>query len=1057
MPTPRTITVGASGRHYSTFASLVSDIGSGLPSDIRASGADETWTIEVYNDAVGGGAIVEPGASDLDAALTTDATHYVTIRAAAGNGANGAPNDHTTRSASDPLVYDAAYGVLIQWSVTFGAGLNIGDYVSLENLQFLNDANRGAPVSGGGNGTARPNKGCIFVVAHSNGNYSTFDNINAGAGGEIAFENCLFVTASDDRGPRFKAWSGSGGKAVLKNVTVVFLDPSTTGSLLLDNTAVSLSEVHNCASLGAPTCWTVTGGVLASAGHNASSDASAPGGGAQTGLTLAGEFENPVLGSSGDWRIKDVASQDDAGDPATATATDIIGQTREATPTIGCWERLSGGGGSPVTGSGTAVGPAAEVESTGALAIAGSGTAVAPAAAAEAAAALSIDGGTGSDRIACWDFTRSATFADCRVDGPAGAYTCGQPAWRFREDLVFEEVPADTPRIAWDPATGEALGLAIDSAQRINLAAPHANDFSAWARTAAISVDQNAAGKDGTTSAWTVTDDGLGTDSALSKTISVAADTGSRFHSVWIKAGSQGVARLWMLYLGGSAAAYQVTLDLATGTVTDSWPGTETAPPRNLGGGVWECFLAAPNNGTNDQLVCGIAVGIDDAAAGTIVIERAGIGDGDRPPASWHPSTPGNATLRLTLPTPLPAAWSLLIETVAPWESAQYSRPFVASNGVIPPETYATWQTGGDPPEGAYLIHVVDGAANQVQIGPDLVPADGETLVAAVRYASDDFEIRTSAGAGIAVGGGAPAADMTFIDVGINLLGVPDWASLFIRRFAVIGRGVPSAELARMASAGVPPVPVGGAIAAPAAEVDAQGVLTVAGVAALTAAAAELDALGSLSVTAAADLAAAAAELEAAGTVSMAGSVVFIAPAAEVDASGTTGGGVSGSVVAVAPAAEAEGVGGLSVSGIASLDAPPAAVAAIGTLVATGEAVIVAPAAVAIAAGALSVAGMATVVAPAALVDAEGRTVYRGDVALVAPAAVVEALGTLSIDGSAVLTAPAAVVSATGTTEVLVLTVEPFQALYPASRTRAQLLASATEAGYPESRTLARN
>ena len=80
MTTVVTKSIGSNGRDYTTIALAWAAV----PSDLVA--ADEQWILEVYNDTEFSARV------GVLAAKTTDATRYITIRAAAGESFKDSPN-----------------------------------------------------------------------------------------------------------------------------------------------------------------------------------------------------------------------------------------------------------------------------------------------------------------------------------------------------------------------------------------------------------------------------------------------------------------------------------------------------------------------------------------------------------------------------------------------------------------------------------------------------------------------------------------------------------------------------------------------------------------------------------------------------------------------------------------------------------------------------------------------------------------------------------------------------------------------------------------------------
>ena len=327
MATPVTFTVGAdAARDYSSLNAWEADMGVGIALDLVV--ADEIWTVEVYNDAAGGAAIAE---SPFTIAGTTDATHTITIKAAAGNGAGGAPNDHTTRGSGAPLIDDETKGALHEFTGTFSSMIDAGtnpQYVLFENLQFRSTGNRGGIFKStmAWRGTW---KNLICHSTHSKSGHVAV--LHSDTSFTLLVESSLFISNSSDRTSVRLGF----GTAKLNGCTVVNVNTGNKARTGVSQDGTT-TQIDNTAIFGHPTASSVPNGD-----YNASDDATTPGINSLDSLVVGSQFVNPVAGAAGDWRLKTGAALDDAGDAATAPVTDIIGQTRGTPPDIGAWELAS--------------------------------------------------------------------------------------------------------------------------------------------------------------------------------------------------------------------------------------------------------------------------------------------------------------------------------------------------------------------------------------------------------------------------------------------------------------------------------------------------------------------------------------------------------------------------------------------------------------------------------------------------------------------------------------------------------------------------------------------
>jgi hypothetical protein len=168
----------------------------------------------------------------------------------------------------------------------------------------------------------------------------------------------------------------------------------------------------------------------------------------------------------------------------------------------------------------------------------------------------------------------------------------------FNSSGLLASFAIDAPRICYNPATLVPRGLLMEPT-KTNLAV-RSNAFStSWVLLNAT-VNQNATGIDGATSAWTITDDTANGTHQASQFIAVAtlpSATVTAF-SVYVKAGTNNFVSLRM-YDGGTATNYAAAVfNLATGAMTQSSvgaaSGTITATTvRNIGNGVYRIGLVA--------------------------------------------------------------------------------------------------------------------------------------------------------------------------------------------------------------------------------------------------------------------------------------------------------------------------------------------------------------------------------------------------------------------------------------------------------------------------------
>jgi hypothetical protein len=298
-----TSSIGTSSRNYSTLQAWED----ALPVSAVAAGND--YVGEVYKDSE-----FVVGVPLLIAGTTTDATHGITLRAAAGQSFRDNPNVRT-----NALRYSAANGVAIRGTSGYNSAIEIQvPNVTLDGLQIAHQ-NNGRTVYGQVNAPANVTiKNCICEAPGSfasamrlDGNNSTVQNIvlvNTGTGTTLQF-------------------FGAGAKLI--GCTVV--KTGTAGTTGVQGT--STTEIRNTVAANFTTCF--TGLTAANCSNNASTDATAPGANSKTAQALASLFEAPGT----DYRTKAGSALIDAG-TAAGLAVDISGTARPqgSAYDIGAWE-----------------------------------------------------------------------------------------------------------------------------------------------------------------------------------------------------------------------------------------------------------------------------------------------------------------------------------------------------------------------------------------------------------------------------------------------------------------------------------------------------------------------------------------------------------------------------------------------------------------------------------------------------------------------------------------------------------------------------------------------
>ena len=339
-----TRSVGKTGRDYSSLGAAIAAYGTDF-----VTGDDVT--LECYND---------DGAAITESAITIPdlgGVGSLTIKPASGNGALGHPNDHRTRGTGVALDYDPAAGVAFYMSASFAAILDNSNadtsQIMIEGIQFRTSNSRASAFTLRGLDAGSYLDGVITVDESSTAN----NNFWSSAGNQpIEARNCIFYTASTDRGRlRF-----SFADATIKNCTFVATAGTPEACASMEYGPESVLNIYNCVSFGFGAVPTSANTLNVS--HCATDLATFPGTSNQTSLTPSDELENVTLASF-DGRAKSTGSLPDNASTTYAPALDILGQTRDGTPTIGAYEYLTAGGGTHALSGGDLTGAAPVLDS----------------------------------------------------------------------------------------------------------------------------------------------------------------------------------------------------------------------------------------------------------------------------------------------------------------------------------------------------------------------------------------------------------------------------------------------------------------------------------------------------------------------------------------------------------------------------------------------------------------------------------------------------------------------------------------------------------------------
>jgi hypothetical protein len=311
---PCTASVGTAARNYATIQACVD----GIPANLVTDG--NSYVCALYNDA-------EFTAGAVISGKTTDATHTITITAAAGQSFQ----DHVS-IRSNPLKYDQTKGVAIRSTTNYLNLINVGSsYVTISRLQIYGAGATSSTaivttgavdylvyrdlIALGISGTTNtgivavygPNSIIANVLAIPRGATS---GIKVGYGGTVV--GCTVVVPGE-LSLAANGFYASGGSPVLRSSAVFGAATATTGPGVWSgsNNATNLvsglpgtSNVHNVS-------WSASTPFIEARSNQAGFD-----------LRLA---EGTALAGVG---YRD----------ATNAPNDITGTARPATPTIGVWQ-----------------------------------------------------------------------------------------------------------------------------------------------------------------------------------------------------------------------------------------------------------------------------------------------------------------------------------------------------------------------------------------------------------------------------------------------------------------------------------------------------------------------------------------------------------------------------------------------------------------------------------------------------------------------------------------------------------------------------------------------
>lgn len=298
--------------------------------------SDQVWEGQLYPEGAGTNGEWTISAYINISGSTSDATRFKRLRCAPGMSFSD-----NASAATNALRYNPANGVAIRQTSSYGA-YTIDAAESFSEIIGVQLSNANSVQ-------------CLRAVANCTVKNAVIQSTGAGAsigcsGANSKVINSVLIST----GTQVSVIS-SNAPISLTGCTII--RPSGTSALCVASYG-GAALLKDCAVFG----FTGSTGVSASSSYNATDLASLPGTSNQLSLAAATQFENTTYATL-DLRAK--AGNDlQFGIADALITTDIIGQTRAATPTIGAWEFSSGGGGATITanlGTATAAGFAASI------------------------------------------------------------------------------------------------------------------------------------------------------------------------------------------------------------------------------------------------------------------------------------------------------------------------------------------------------------------------------------------------------------------------------------------------------------------------------------------------------------------------------------------------------------------------------------------------------------------------------------------------------------------------------------------------------------------------
>lgn len=320
MPTVVTKTIGsAGGRDYSTIATWIA----ACPADLVA--ADQVYRGEMYNDSE----FVVAAQQTIGSGVTTDATRYIELTAAAGQSFVDHPNVRT-----NPLRYDASKGVAVTCSTSYTVVFQLAaQYTRISRLQIQHSSTAGGANSGiTSQGLTPSNCTADSCLLSWNGSGNAYDS-----GKNEVVKNCIFIATRTGLSQGICRFYDT--VTVTNCLFVAPTDVATKPNAAVQNNFWLAAAFKNCGFFGSTlVASSTTNGTFT----NCYTDVASPPAGCTTVAydtgTGSGFFAATL--AYHDFRLKRTSALIGAGTNSGAPATDITGVTRPmgTNVDVGPWE-----------------------------------------------------------------------------------------------------------------------------------------------------------------------------------------------------------------------------------------------------------------------------------------------------------------------------------------------------------------------------------------------------------------------------------------------------------------------------------------------------------------------------------------------------------------------------------------------------------------------------------------------------------------------------------------------------------------------------------------------